>query len=237
MKKELIIVSFALLIGQANTFAQVAPMNTEAPHIEVTGRSEMKVVPDRIHIVIDLKERGSGNSKVTVEKQEQELKAAVKGLGIDLTNLTLSDAMADLVPKKFRHDDVVASKAYELVVNDAEMVRKAFLELDRLQIEEARIDHVSHSKEVEFRKEMRIKAIQAAKDKADYLLAAINERTGAAVIVREEEIWPNEPMQRAQYLYNNTRMQSSSGSEEMGVSFSRITIAAGVYVKFGIAGK
>ncbi|MBK9286168.1 MAG: SIMPL domain-containing protein [Flavobacteriales bacterium] len=135
-------------------------------------------MPDEIHIAIDLRERGSGNSKVTVDKQELDLKAAVKGLGIDATSLTLSDAMADLVPKKFRDDDVIARKGYMLKVADAEMVRKVFLELDRLQIEDARIHHVSHSKEVELRREQRIKAIKAAKEKADYLLEAIGEKDG-----------------------------------------------------------
>lgn len=211
----------------------------ERPYIEVTGRSEMKVVPDQIHIAIELKERGSGSNKVTVEKQELELKEAVKSLGIDAANLTLSDAIADYVPKKFRKDDVVETKTYELKVADAEMVRKVFKELDRLEIENARIDRVSHSKEIEFRKEQRIKAIQAAKEKADYMLTAIGERTGAALIVREEieEAGYRNVQLRAQ-AFSNTRMQESFGGsdyEPMGIAFSRITISAAVYVKFGVA--
>ena len=198
----------------------------------------MMVVPDEIHIAIDLRERGSGNSKVTVDKQGLDLKAAVKGLGIDATSLTLSDAMADLVPKKFRDDDVIARKGYMLKVADAEMVRKVFLELDRLQIEDARIHHVSHSKEVELRREQRIKAIKAAKEKADYLLEAIGEKTGPAMKVEETQSIERLPGVQARQLYANTRMESYANEyEEMGVSFSRITISASVYVKFGIAAR
>jgi uncharacterized protein YggE len=207
------------------------------PHIETTGRAEMMVVPDEIHIAINLQERGSGNSKVTVEKQELELKEAVKGLGIDATALSLSDAMADLVPKKFRDDDVIARKGYMLKVGDAEMVRKVFLELDRLQIEDARIHHVSHSREAELRREQRIKAIKAAKEKADYLLEAIGERTGAALEVREEQELIGLPGVQMRQQYSNVRglIPSRESYEDMGVSFSRITISAAVYVKFGIA--
>ncbi len=196
------------------------------------------MVPDEIHIAIDLRERGSGNSKVTVDDQELDLKEAVKGLGIDASNLTLSDAMADLVPKKFRDDDVIARKGYMLKVADAEMVRKVFLELDRLQIEDAHIHHVSHSKEVELRREQRIKAIKAAKEKADYLLEAIGEKTGPALEV--EEAQGIEPLpgliSRQQSLFGVAR-EVNTDYQEMGVSYSRITISASVYVKFGIAAR
>ena len=237
MTARQILPHLALLLIHVPLLAQqAAPV--EPPHIEVAGRSEVRVVPDEIHIAIDLRERGSGNSKVTVDKQELDLKAAVKGLGIDATNLTLSDAMADLMPKKFRDDDVIARKGYMLKVADAEMVRKVFLELDRLQIEDARIHHVSHSKEVELRREQRIKAMKAAKDQADYLLEAIGERTGPALEVRESRGMDRIPsvQGQSQSLFGAAR-EVNTDYEEMGVSFSRITISASVYVKFGIAAR
>ncbi len=230
---------FIPMFAVAPLFGQLRQEAAEGiPFIEVTGRSEMKVVPDRIHIAIELKERGSGEKKVTVEKQELDLKQAVQDLGIDAANLTLSDAIADYVPKKFRKDDVVETKMYELIVANAEMVRNVFKELDRLEIENARIDRVSHSKEIGYRKEQRIKAIQAAKEKADYLLTAIDEKTGAALIVREDNY--TEPVYNAQYrnqlMEANTTLFGYAGADDpMGVSFSRITISAAVYVKFGIA--
>jgi uncharacterized protein len=233
----------ALLLLTFTVQAQTAadPTAQEPPYIEVTGRSEMKVVPDQIHIAIELKERGSGDKKVTVEKQELDLKQTVQGLGIDAANLTLSDAIADYVPKKFRKDDVVETKTYELKVADAEMVRKVFRELDRLEIENARIDRVSHSKEIEFRKEQRIKAIQAAKEKADYLLGAIDEKAGSALIIIEEvpetsqgREWRQARGQLIQGSQSLFGLVGTSEYEAMGVTFSRITISAGVYVKFRI---
>ena len=239
MKNIVLITVFFLTLTQAAT-AQTryerAGDNEPTPYVEVTGRSEMKVVPDQIHIAIELKERGNGDKKVTVEKQELEVKQAVKDLGIDAANLTVSDAVADYVPKKFRKDDVVETKTYELKVADAEMVRKVFKELDRLEIENARIDRVSHSKEIEFRKEQRVKAIEAAKQKADYLLTAIGEKTGPALIVREDVEEPGHAQFRGN-VFGNARYQEAALAdyEPMGVSFSRISINAAVYVKFSIA--
>ena len=208
------------------------------PRIEVSGTAEMQVVPDEIHIAIELRERGSGNNRVTVEQQEVQLRDAVKGLGIDAAQLTLSDAVADYVPKKFRKDDVVERKGYQLKLGDAETVRKVFMELDRLQIDEARIARVSHSKEQEYRREMRIKAIGAAKEKADYLLAAIGEKTGPALSVAEVTGFVPKPQGQASRLMALEVVGGSSslGSyEPLGVNFSRIHIRAELACVFAIA--
>lgn len=227
---------FTLLLVPAR-----AQDNKIQPRIDVNGMAEMHVVPDEIHIAIELRERGSGNNKVTVEQQEVQLRDAVKALGIALDNLTLSDAVADYVPKKFRKDDVVARKGYTLKVTDAEAVRKVFLELDRLQIEEARIQRVSHSKEQEFRKDMRIKAITAAKEKADYLLAAIGEKTGSALSVAEVESESRQlrGQQGVQYrgLVGGNSSLAMKEYEALGVNFSRIHIRAEVACVFAIAAR
>ena len=245
MKNAFLTTALSLMFipaAHAQTRYERSESDEPSPFIEVTGRSEMKGVAEPIHIAIEGKNGGNGDKKITVEKQELDLKEAVKSLSIDAANLTLSDAIADYMPKKFRKDDVVETKTYELKVADAEMVRKVFKELDRLEIENARIDRVSHSKEIEFRKEQRIKAIQAAKEKADYLLGAIGEKAGFALVVleevpdvvqgRERRQARGQMIQGSQSLFG---LVGTSDYEAMGVTFSRITISAGVYVKFGIA--
>lgn len=49
---------------------------------------------------------------------------------------------------------------------------KVFEKLDELKIVDAYISKVSHSKLEEFKKEVRVMAIKAAKEKANYLLTA-----------------------------------------------------------------
>ena len=181
----------------------------EPPHIEVAGRSEVMVVPDEIHIAIGLRERGSGNSKDTVDKQELDLKEAVNGLDIDATDQTLSDATADLVPNTFRDDDVIARKRYMLKVADAEVVRMVFLGSDHLQIKDVGIHHVPRSKEVELRREQRIKA---AKEKANYLLEAIGERTGPELKVEETQGIQRLLGVQARQQYNNARLLGGNRS-------------------------
>lgn len=231
----------AITFAQFTALAQRASEQELSPRIDVTGTAEMQVVPDEIHIAIELRERGSGNNKVSVEQQELQLRDAIKALGIDVERLTLSDAVADYVPKKFRKDDVIARKGYMLKLADAEQVRKVFLELDRLEIDEARIHHVSHSKEQEYRRQMRVQAVTAAKEKADYLLAAIGESTGPALKVNEVQPERRDPRiyGNVNRLFSNETMGRSGGSdyEDLGVSYSRISIRSEVACVFAIAAR
>ena len=170
------------------------------------------MVPDEIHVAIGLRERGCGNSKVAGDKQELDLKEAVNGLDIDATDQTLSDATADLVPRKFRDDDVIARKHYLLKVADAGVVRMVFLGSDHLQIEDVGIHHVPRSKEVELRREQRIKAIKSAKEEADYLVEAIGERTGPALKVEETQGIDRLLGAQVRQQYNNARFLGGNRS-------------------------
>ncbi len=57
--------------------------------------------------------------------------------------------------------------------------------LDDEATQNFRIERTSHSKILEYRKQLKIQAIKAAKEKADYLAAAIDEQVGAAVTITE----------------------------------------------------
>lgn len=72
----------------------------------------------------------------------------------------------------------VNKKEYTLKVKNAIELGRMFQELEKLEITDAFISKVNHSKIDSLRKEVRILAIKAAKDKADYLLTAIGEQTG-----------------------------------------------------------
>ena len=121
-----------LSFGQTNT-----PKPFEQPYIEVTGAAENEVVPDEIYIGIIIHEKYFNKVKVTIEEQEEKLKSAVKSLGIDLTNLNLSDAYADFVKIRWQKKDVLTKKDYTLKVTNAMTVGQVFLELEKLEITDA----------------------------------------------------------------------------------------------------
>lgn len=234
-----LLVSFMILLS-VNISGQTATGDQSGqPYIEVTGTAEKEVIPDEIFIGITIQEKYDNRVKITIEEQEEKLKLLIQSLRIDFTNLSVSDADADFVRVSWQKKDVLTKKNYSLKVPDATTVSKVFQGLNELEIADARIDKVRYSKIDSLRKETRILAIKAAKDKADYMLAAIGEETGKALVVKEEAT-----LQSSNNI--NVRGQRSTGSvfyvdgvkadtyEENELQFEKIKVQISIYVKFGI---
>lgn len=226
--------TFLTSYAQTPTWVQQDPK----PYIEVTGKAEIEVIPDQIYIGITIKERHEGKTKITVEDQEKALREAIKSLGIDSKNLTLSNVNSRYVRVRVMKKDVINKSEYTLMVKDAETVGKVFDQLEKMTIKTAYIAKVDHTKKLEIKKDMRIQAIKAAKDKAQYLVSAIDQSLGTPLVVREEY---------AQYLganaYSNTISQyrgnvsrnvSSSSNNDGALQFRKIKIEASIYLKYEI---
>lgn len=158
---------------------------TEKPYIEVTGTHEMEITPDEIYIHITLREQMEKKEKTDIRKQEDSLKFCLRQLGIDVSNLTVNRADADYGRVRKSVKDVFLSKSYTLKLNNAELLNKLYKAFDRIDVADAFVDRVDHSKMEELTKECRIKAIKAAKDKVDYLLAAVGKTAGAPLSISD----------------------------------------------------
>lgn len=241
MKRSKQLLTMAFLLTAMLTFGQTnIPQTEEPPYIEVTGTAEKEVVPDEIYVEIVIREKYENRVKVSIEEQEVKLKNAIRSLGIDLANLYLSDANADYVKVRWQKKDLLTKKEYTLKVSTATMVGQVFQELENLEITDASISKVSHSKLDSLRKEVKITAIKAAKDKADYLLAAIGEHTGKPMVIKENEISPNSSysnvivrgVNSGDGYYNVAGDMAKSGDNE--IQFQKIKIQTSIYVKLSI---
>jgi uncharacterized protein len=240
MKLMKLLFAFLLITNTFKVQGQNQNTTDEKPFIEVSGIAEQEIVPDQIYISIIIREKYVNKEKVTIEIQEEKLKTLLKEINIPISNLYLSDANADFVKVKFRTKDVLTKKDYTLKVSSATAVGQVFQQLENLEINDANVFKVSHSKIDSLRKEIRIAAIKAAKTKADYLLNAIGEQAGKPLIVRENIIGNYE------YNYNrnsnsNTRISSyqnarflddDKATDNEEIQFSKIKIQSSIYVKF-----
>ncbi|MFN0203975.1 MAG: SIMPL domain-containing protein [Bacteroidia bacterium] len=220
-------------------FGQVsADKNEEKPYIEVTGNAFEDVVPNEIFIQIELKERYVNKVKISVSEQEDKLKSALKWLNIDLANLSLSDADAEYVRIPWRKKDVLTEQDYTLKVSDAATVTKVFQELEKLEIKDARIAKINHSKMDSIQKAVQIKAIKKAKEKADYLLQAINEHTGKPLIVREvganDLYLRNGRTGENSYYEDGMKVKGKQDIDKDIVQFRKMRVESNIYVKFSI---
>jgi len=210
------------------------------PYIEVTGIAEKEVLPDEIYIAITLKEKYVNKVKVTIQEQENKLKESLQKIGIGPDQLYLSDADASYVRVTWRNKDVLTQKDYTLKVSDAPTVGKVFQALDDLDIKDANLTRISHSKMDSLRKEVRIMAIKAARDKAEYLLEAIGARLGKPLIINEfsggmygemeSNVRNSQPVTTEYYLGGIVAKDRPEGE----IQFQKIRIQAAVSTRFSI---
>lgn len=220
-----------LIFTTAFCFAAQA-QEIQKPYIEVTGTSEIEVIPDEITITITLQE---SKERASISKQEDRLKKAMSDLGINLTNLTLNSADADFQKVKVLKKETMISKTYLLKLNNAEMVSRVYEKLSELDAQDAYISKVNHSKIEELKKENGLKALKAAKEKAQNLLAAIGQQTGMPLQIYEQQngiVNPVAPMYRNVKLATFDSMASSSDESE--ISFRKIKIVSSFLVRYEI---
>ncbi|MFM7723888.1 MAG: SIMPL domain-containing protein [Bacteroidota bacterium] len=214
-------------------------MSEVLPYIEVDGYAEKEIIPNEIYIGIILRERMENKEKVTIESQEKQLRDALTSLSIPITNLAIADANADYVKVSWQKRDVLTKKEYQLKVGNATAVGKVFQELEKLKIQDGFIDHVSHSAIDSLRKQVRIEAIKNAKEKADYLLNAIGQSTGNALIVSEtlKDVVLRQDISRmsAKDLHKISGViVSDFGNSPPEIEFQKIKLSYSIYTKFSI---
>jgi len=201
--------------------------------IEVIGTASRQVTPDRIFLTITLQNQTLNRQQVTVQQQEEQLKQLLLKNKIDPSLLTLADASADVVLSRRKSADYELKKEFVLQLASAEQVTRVTQELQSMHFGELAITKTEYSKIESLQKEVRIAAIKAAKDKADYLLQALGEQVDRPLEVQEIQgnIFMRAPA-------SNTILSNSLASiqEEDGpaISFSKIQVKFSYSVKFGI---
>lgn len=208
--------------------------------ITVTGSAEMEIVPDEIYAMVDLKEyEKKGQGKVAIDKIRQDFLAAVRSLG--LPDTAVSVAAYDgyngnpWLRKKNKKDELYASITYQVKLRTAAQVDQLVDKLDDNATSNFYIARTSHSKLAEFRKNLKIQAIRAAKEKAAYLAEAINEQVGVAVTINE----PNEYFQPYYNLASNRMMkaqavQMDQAADQPQADFKKMKLKYDVTVVFAL---
>ena len=208
----------------------------DKPYIEVNGKSEIAVMPDQIIVSIVLKEMEKGKHGTSTDEQLKVLKEALKKINIPITKLSLAHSNADYIRVKYRKKDLVNKANYNLILKNAKEVNEVFKMFDTIDVYEANIKEVTHSKIIEYKKQMRITATRSAKEKADYLLKELGAKRGLPLLVREE--YSNSSYQSNSYNSNNVspgspQVSSSKISAKGGeIGFTKIKVTAQIYVKF-----
>jgi len=171
------------------SFAQVTP-NPYPRTITVNGSAEMEITPDEIYVQVYLKEyEKKGGGKIGIEKIRQDFLTAVRSLGLPDTALTVSGYDANNYNpwwrKKNKKEELYASITYQVKLRNTAQVDQLVDKLDDNATQNFYISRTTHSRLEEFRRNLKIQAVRAAKEKGDYLAEAANAKIGVPITIHE----------------------------------------------------
>lgn len=231
MKKLLILIALVAITG--STFAQSVDLRRK---IEVSGIAEKEVTPDIINVSISLQEYLDGKKKITIDQLENQLESAVKDAGIPKEDFTISSVSAwNNTWNKKKTPDFLASKQYRIKFHDLNKYNQILNKVDPKGIQSTNIESYDYSKMTDLKKELKIQALLAAKEKAGYLLASINDKVGDALSITEVDngnYQAPRPM-----MYANKVMMASADTAESDIDFKTIKLSFQINAVFEIVNK
>ncbi|MFT3747496.1 MAG: SIMPL domain-containing protein [Agriterribacter sp.] len=245
MKKMLLtiltvfIISF-MAISQTNTPSYINPYPKT---ITVTGSAEMEIIPDEIFVQVDLREyekRGSG--KIDIETIRVKFLNACKSIGVSDSSISIASyqGMDRLywLYKKRKAPDMTASISYLVKFNNTKLVEALIEKLDDEATQNFFIAKTSHSKMETYRKQLKIQAIKASRDKADYLAEAVGEKIGEAISIQEPLEKNEMPFQNFDLASNALMRNQVNAGENIaggsGVDFKKIKIKFEINTVFAL---
>lgn len=168
---------------------------TNERYIEVTGTSEMEIVPDKIHYLIEIreyfKEEFDGKSKpeeyrtkVPLAEIEQGLREALANSGIP-QNAIRTQEIGDYWRQQGQ--DFLVSKKFDITLTDFNQINEIVKRIDTKGIHTMRIGELENNDMPAYHQKGKIEALKAARRKATYLVEALGKRLGEVIRIVEKD--------------------------------------------------
>jgi uncharacterized protein len=221
----------ALLIFPFFTNGQTGNKNfIDQNYIEVNGVSEMEINPDLIYIKILINEKDSKN-KAPLADRENTMISKLKEIGIDINkDLLIKDISSNFKFYWLTKNEILLAKEYQLLVKDGKTASKVFVELENIGISNISIEKLDNSNIQKYRKEVKIDAIKAAKEKAELLANAIGQNIGRAIYIQElEGVAPNVSNR---ILIRGASSLYGSRAPEPEIDFEKIRLEYSIICRF-----
>ena len=182
----LIIITLSVLSLQAQTNGR---------YIEVTGTSEIEIVPDKIHYLIEIREyfeeEFDGKSKpeeyrtkVPLSEIEQRLREALANAGIP-QNAIRTQEIGDYWRQQGQ--DFLVSKKFDITLTNFNQINEIIQLIDTKGIHTMRIGELENKDIRTYHQKGKIEALKAAQKKATYLVEALGKKLGDVIRIVEKD--------------------------------------------------
>ena len=167
---------------------------TNERYIEVIGTSEIEIVPDKIHFILEIREyfeeEFDGKSKpeeyrtkVPLSQIEQGIRQALGKAGIK-SDAIRTQAIGDYWRKQGQ--DFLISKKFDITLTDFRQINEIVKRIDTKGIHTMRIGELENKDILAYHQKGKIEALKAAQQKATYLVEALGKKLGDVIRIVEE---------------------------------------------------
>ena len=190
MKRKILVAAWLLAVGLPLQAQQI-----EGKYIEVTGTSEIEIVPDEIHYVIEIREyfqeEFDGKSKpeeyrtkVPLSTIEEELRKTLASIGIPSSAIRTQE-----IGNGWRQNgqEFLVSKQLNLTLQDFRKIEAITRQINSRGITNMHIGELKNKEMATYQRQGRIEALQAARQKAAYLVEALGKKLGSVVRIVEQQ--------------------------------------------------
>lgn len=203
-------------------------------YIEVTGTSEIEIVPDKIHYLIEIREyfeeEFDGKSKpeqyrtkVLLHKIEQGVQKVLSELDVPQSAVRTQE-IGDYWRRQGQ--DFLVSKRLDITLTDFNLINEIVKRIDTKGISTMRIDRLENKDILAYHKKGKIEALKAARQKAAYLVEALGKKLGEVIRIVETDNATNFPVAQSNVM--------ASGAASFD-SFRTIKKKYSMLVRFEIA--
>jgi len=232
MKQIVFVISILLL---SNNLIKGQDVKTdERRFISVTGSAELIVSPDELELEIVLKEYSSNkNKRVELATIESKFEDILKKNNIDRQNVLFGNSNFYWYYWWSYRNDTYKQKKYNIKLNSSTDFLSLVQDLDIDGVHSLRISNSSNKELQRLRKDIKIAALQAAKEKAMYLLESIDEKVGKVISIEEVPDNRNYYWRGNQRILSNVAVTSNSSNDEIE-NVAKIKLRFEVKAKFEI---
>lgn len=167
---------------------------TNERYIEVTGTSEVEIIPDKIHYIIEIQEyfeeEFDGKSKpeeyrtkVPLSWIERRLMWVLERNDIPRESVRIQE-IGDYWRKQGQ--DFLISKQLDITLQDFKQIDAIVKNLDTRGIRTMRIGELESKDMLAYHKQGKIEALKAAQRKATYLVEALGKKLGPVIRIVED---------------------------------------------------
>jgi len=195
--------------------------------IEVTGIAEMEVEPDEIIFSIGIK----ANDKNELATAEKNLFEILKKNNISEKDINFQSMYQNAYSKTMRF-----TKNFKFKASTKTVINQLFEDLNQKWVSNINIAEIKNTKIADYKKEVKIKALKAAKDKADYLLESIGKKVGIPMEIVEIEDYTSDiimPRYYAQAKVSNLFLEAGADDAQFS-NIENIKLKYSIKTKYEI---